>query len=86
MILDPELNARMGAALKKAYGRTPVVWELSAADRDKVKIGPAPRRLPESNLSDMPLVLGLRVDNSCSEKSFLVLKELKHGAVQRIEV
>lgn len=88
MILDPDLNARMGEALKKAYGRTPIAWLLSATDRDQITAGPFPRQSPESNEVENPLarVLGLPVDSSGSDKSFLVLKELLHGSVQRIEL
>lgn len=87
-VLDPSLNARLGEALKKAYGKTPVAWLLADADRDLIFDEPVPRDIPAltCNAAEIPLLMGLPLDRSGCEKSFLQLRELLHGSVQRIEV
>jgi len=57
MTLDQALNARLGAALAKAYGRVPVSWALSIHDYELVKHIPLLLALPFAPGGDVSVLV-----------------------------
>ncbi len=57
MTLDKNLNARLSAALVKAYGKAPVAWALSVHDYQLVKHLPALLALPFAPGGDVSVLV-----------------------------
>lgn len=55
--LNKDLNARLSAALVKAYGRVPVAWALSTHDYELVKHMPTLLALPFAPGGDVSVLV-----------------------------